>query len=71
MDMIFDVCDAIATTENHIKQLHGVPLKYSAKAEEHHGECKKVPNDVQAFGPDGKSRVWCSRPRHRLQLQSG
>jgi Fic family protein len=55
MNMIFDGYQAITTTENHIKQLHGVLLKYSAKDQEHRGEYKKVPNDVQAFGPDGKS----------------
>lgn len=55
MDMIFDGFDAIAPTENHIKQLHGVLLKYSAKDQEHRGEYKKVNNHVEAFGPDGKS----------------
>lgn len=55
MDMIFDGFDAIALTENHIKQLHGVLLKYSAKDQEHRGEYKKVDNHVEAFGPDGKS----------------
>jgi Fic family protein len=55
MDMIFDGYESIATTENHIKQLHGVLLKYSAKDQDHRGEYKKVPNDVQAIGPDGKS----------------
>src|SRR3984957_1595366 len=53
MDMIFDGYEAITATENHIKQLHGVLLKYSAK--DHRGEYKKVPNHVEAFGPDGKS----------------
>lgn len=55
MDMIFDGYDAITTTENHIKQLHGVLLKYSTKDQEHRGEYKKVTNHVEAFGPDGKS----------------
>jgi len=55
MDMIFDGFESITITENHIKQLHGALLKYSAKDEDHRGEYKKVPNDVQAFGPDGKS----------------
>jgi hypothetical protein len=31
MDMIFEGYEAIASTENHIKQLHGVLLKYSDK----------------------------------------
>jgi len=55
MDMTFDGFQSITFTENHIKQLHGVLLKYSSKDEEHRGQYKKVPNDVQAFGPDGKS----------------
>lgn len=53
--MIFNAHEAITITENHIKQLHGVLLKYSAKDHQHRGEYKKIPNDVQAFGPDGKS----------------
>jgi Fic family protein len=55
MDMIFDGYEAITTTENHIKQLHGVLLKYSSKDQDHRGEYKKVTNHVEALGPDGKS----------------
>jgi Fic family protein len=55
MDMVFSGYEAINITENHIKQLHGVLLKHSAKDQEHRGEYKKVPNHVEAFGPDGKS----------------
>ena len=55
MDMIFNSYDAITTTENHIKQLHGILLKYSSKDEEHRGEYKNVTNHVEAFDPDGKS----------------
>ncbi|MCK6418278.1 MAG: Fic family protein [Alphaproteobacteria bacterium] len=55
MDMIFEVPPAITLTENHIKQLHGVLLKYSTKDQDHRGEYKKVTNHVEAFGPDGKS----------------
>jgi Fic family protein len=55
MDMIFDSYESISSTENHIKQLHGVLLKYSAKDQDHRGEYKKVPNHVEAFDPDGKS----------------
>jgi Fic family protein len=55
MDMIFDGFEAITITENHIKQLRGALLKYSAKDQDHRGNYKKVPNDVQAFGPDSKS----------------
>src|SRR5947209_4536539 len=55
MDMIFESYESIAPRENHIKQLHGVLLKYSSKDQDHRGHYKKVPNHVEAFGPDGKS----------------
>src|SRR6266700_8337641 len=55
IDMVFESFESIAITENHIKQLHGVLLKYSSKDQEHRGHYKKVPNHVEAFGPDGKS----------------
>jgi Fic family protein len=54
MDMIFESFESITPTENHIKQLHGV-LKYSSKDQDHRGHYRKVPNHVEAFGPDGKS----------------
>ena len=31
MDMIFESFESITPTENHIKQLHGVLLKYNKK----------------------------------------
>jgi len=49
MDMIFEGYEAITTTENHIKQLHGVLLKYSSKDQNHRGDYKKVTNHVEAF----------------------
>ena len=49
LDMIFDDYETITTTENHIKQLHGVLLKHSAKDQDHRGEYKKVSNHVEAF----------------------
>jgi len=55
MDMIFDGYAAVPPTENHLKQLHGVLLKYSTRDEDHRGEYKTVPNNVEAFGPDGRS----------------
>ena len=30
-------------------------LKYSKNDQDHRGHYKKVPNHVEAFGPDGKS----------------
>jgi len=55
MDMVFESHAAIALTENHIKQLHGVLLKYSTKDEEHRGQYKTITNHVEAFDADGKS----------------
>ncbi len=42
-------------TENYIKQLHSILLKYSSKDEHHKGEYKKVENHVEAFDEKGKS----------------
>lgn len=55
MDMVFESHEAITLTENHIRQLHGVLLKYSTKDEEHRGQYKTVDNHVEAFDADGKS----------------
>lgn len=54
MELIFKSFDAIALTENHVKQLHRDLLKYSQKDERHRGEYKTLCNDVEVFGPDGK-----------------
>lgn len=56
MEMIFHSFREIPFTENHIKQLHGILLKYSTKDEHHRGKYKKFTNTVEAFGPDGKSK---------------
>lgn len=53
MDLIFSSYPEISLTENHIKQLHGVLLKYSAKDERHRGEYKKLSNNVEAFDGEG------------------
>lgn len=55
MEMVFNHYQEIAITENHLKQLHSILLKYSTKDEEHRGEYKKIDNHVEAFAPDGKS----------------
>lgn len=55
MDMVFESHAQIALTENHIKQLHGILLKYSTKDEEHRGAYKNITNHVEAFDADGKS----------------
>lgn len=55
MDLVFYSFNDIPLTENHIKQLHGILLKYSEKDERHRGEYKKFSNHVEAFDADGKS----------------
>ena len=55
IDLIFDSYDEIQINENHIKQIHGVLLKFSTKDARHRGEYKKFPNHVEAFSGDGKS----------------
>ncbi len=56
MEMSFASFKNIPFTENHIKQLHSVLLKYSIKDDRHRGDYKKFANSVEAFGPDGKSK---------------
>ncbi|RPI76002.1 MAG: Fic family protein [Desulfobacteraceae bacterium] len=55
LNLIFDSYAAIPIAENHMKQLHGILLKYSGKDQRHKGEYKKQPNHVEAFDKDGKS----------------
>ncbi len=55
MDTVFSSHDAIPVTENYLKQLHALLLKYSEKDARHRGEYKKLPNHVEAFDAAGKS----------------
>ncbi|HNZ53285.1 MAG TPA: Fic family protein [bacterium] len=55
MGMIFESFADIDLTENHIKQLHQVLLKFSSKDVRHRGQYKKFPNHVEAFDRDGVS----------------
>ncbi|MEK6705143.1 MAG: Fic family protein [Bdellovibrionota bacterium] len=55
MELVFTSHRDITLSENHIKQLHGILLKYSTKDERHRGEYKKFSNQVAAFGPDGNN----------------
>jgi Fic family protein len=56
MEMIFASFEDIPFTENHIKQLHSILLKYSTKDDRHRGDYKKFANSVEAFEADGKSK---------------
>lgn len=55
MNLIFESHEQIPVTENHIKQLHRILLKFSSKDVRHRGEYKKLPNHVEAFDQNGKS----------------
>jgi Fic family protein len=55
MELVFTSFKELDLTENHIKQLHSVLLKFSQKDERHRGEYKKFPNHVEAFDSEGKS----------------
>lgn len=54
MNEIFDSYLHIQFTENYIKQLHQILLKYSTKDAHHSGGYKKHPNNVEAYDADGK-----------------
>lgn len=55
MQMIFESYDEIQISENHIKQLHQVLLRFTSKNARHRGEYKKLPNHVEAFAANGRS----------------
>lgn len=54
MDLIFQVWEEMTLTENHLKQLHAVLLKFSTKDEYHRGQYKRTPNHVVAYDQKGK-----------------
>lgn len=56
MRTIFDSYQAFDISENHLKQLYSILLKYSDKDQGHRGEYKKVTNSVGAF-VDGKLKA--------------
>jgi len=54
MNTIFDNYQVIPLSENYIKQLHQILLKYAGKDARHRGQYKKLPNSVAAYDSDGK-----------------
>jgi len=54
MEMIFESWQEISLTENHVKQIHSVLLKFSSKDISHRGRYKKLSNNVVAFDERGK-----------------
>ena len=57
LELIFENYLVIELTENYIKQLHGVLLRYSAKDDRQRGIYKKLTNKVVATYPDGTQKV--------------
>jgi Fic family protein len=55
METVFKAHDAVALTENHIRQLHRDMLAHSTKDERHRGSYKTLSNHVEAFDENGKS----------------
>ncbi|MDF1615668.1 Fic family protein [Desulfurivibrio dismutans] len=53
MDLVFSSWQEIPFTENHIKQLHQILLRYSEKDTRHRGSYKTHPNSVAAFDENG------------------
>ena len=54
MDLLFQAWEELMLTENHLKQLHSVLLKFSAKDEHHREQYKRTPNHVVAYDQQGK-----------------
>lgn len=57
LDIISESFEGIEVTENSIKNLHNILLKYSKKDEWHKGDYKKLPNAVEAKFPDGTRQL--------------
>ncbi len=55
MELIFESHHEVPLSENHIRQFHGVLLKYSEKDARHRGQYKTLPNNVEAFDENGRS----------------
>jgi Fic family protein len=53
MDLIFESWQEINLSENHLKQIHSVLLKFSSKDNSHRGKYKNFPNNVVAFDTFG------------------
>jgi Fic family protein len=57
IDLVYSNFKDISLTENYIKQLHGILLKYSEKDIRHRGKYKNFPNKVVANYPGGQQKV--------------
>ena len=54
MNIIFENYPVIPLSENYIKQLHQILLKFVGKDKRHRGEYKKLSNTVAAYDKNGK-----------------
>ena len=54
METVFERFEAIDLTENHVMQLHRDLLRHSEKDQRHRGAYKTLPNNIEAFGPQGE-----------------
>jgi Fic family protein len=54
MNLIFEDYSVIPVSENYIKQLHQILLRYVGKDERHRGKYKKLANSVVAYDLNGK-----------------
>ncbi len=57
LDVVLESYESMPLSENIIKQLHSILLKYSAKDTSHRGAYKNLSNKVVASYPDGMQRV--------------
>jgi Fic family protein len=57
LDIILDSYEEIELSENYIKQMHSILLKFSQKDKRHRGAYKNLPNKVVANYPDGSQRT--------------
>ncbi|OQY00242.1 MAG: hypothetical protein B6I24_00115 [Bacteroidetes bacterium 4572_128] len=57
LDIVIDNYENIELSENFIKQLHSILLKYSHKDERHKGKYKQLTNKVVATYPDGTQKI--------------
>lgn len=57
LDLISESYNDISISENNLKNLHNILLKYSKKDEWHKGDYKKHSNAVEANLPDGSRQI--------------
>ena len=54
-NLVFDAWREVPLTESHIRQLHGVLLKFSTEDAHHRGNYKTVVNNLESFDQKGRS----------------